>query len=312
MVVIYDEQGMRMSYQLKKGSMQHLWQSVCGSVEDYDESSRHAAAREVLEETGLEVILEDLQYLFNDSEYDCDVYKLKVHPRTELDRTEPTKQVEWEHFSWDVYEKMVWDQRTTPTHATHYDQIITPTKPKRLQKAPEMKGAEEPTQILKRLRQEEPVAYTTELCNYQWWKLPEQVQWERFDPTGGDKVVPNHQEDNWQYWDNIAVEVEDRIAQEESWMDKEPPWRENPSEVPAGSYRKEWEIAKGYLHACEACGLENHHVHYRCNQCNQLVPQDYSYDLKWDMRCECRRGFWYWSHIDKNARYKWVPAIRVN
>jgi len=39
--------------------MQHLWQSVCKSVEDYDESSRHAAAREVLEETGLEVILED-------------------------------------------------------------------------------------------------------------------------------------------------------------------------------------------------------------------------------------------------------------
>ena len=99
MVVIYDEQGMRMSYRLKKGSMQHLWQSVCGGVEDYDESSRHATAREVLEETGLEVILGDLQYLFNDPEYDCDVYKLKVHPRTELDRTEPTKQGEWKHFS---------------------------------------------------------------------------------------------------------------------------------------------------------------------------------------------------------------------
>ncbi len=78
----------------------------------------------------------------------------------------------------------------------------------------------------------------------------------------------------------MAAEVEDRIAQEESWMDEEPPWRESPNEVPAGSYRKEWEIARGYLHACEACGLENHHVHYRCNQCNQLVPQDYMYDLK--------------------------------
>ena len=39
------------------------------------------------------------------------------------------------------------------------------------------------------------------------------------------------------------AEVEDRIAQEESWMDEEPPWRENPSKVPAGFYRKEWEIA---------------------------------------------------------------------
>jgi len=32
---------------------------------------------------GLEVILGDLQYLFNDSKYDCDVYKLKVHSYTE-------------------------------------------------------------------------------------------------------------------------------------------------------------------------------------------------------------------------------------
>ena len=88
-----------MSYRFKKGSMQHLWQSVCRSVEDYDESSRQAAIREVLEETGLEVILEDLQYLFNDLKYDCDMYKLKVHPRIELNRIKPTKQEEWKHFS---------------------------------------------------------------------------------------------------------------------------------------------------------------------------------------------------------------------
>ena len=96
-----------MSYWLKKGSIQHLWQSVCESVENYDESSKQVVAREVLKETGLEVILGDLQYLFNDPEYDCDVYKLKMHPRTELDYTEPTKQEEWEHFFWDAYEKMV-------------------------------------------------------------------------------------------------------------------------------------------------------------------------------------------------------------
>src|SRR6266540_196826 len=148
--------------------MQHLWQSVCGSVEDYDESSRHVVAREVLEETGLDVILRDLQYLFNNPKYDCDVYKLKVHLRTELDQTEPTKQGEWEHFSWDAYEKMVRDRRITPTHITHYDQIITPTKPKRLQKASETKGAEEPMQILKRPGQEEPIVYIAELCNYKW------------------------------------------------------------------------------------------------------------------------------------------------
>ncbi len=155
--------------------MRHLWQSVCRSVENYDESSRYAAAKEVLEETGLEVILEDLQYLFNDPEYDCDVYKLKVHPRIELDRTEPTKQEEWEHFFWDAYEKMVQDRRTIPTHITHYDQIITTTKLKHLQKASETKGAEESIQILKRLRQEEPVTYMAELCIYRWWDEPELV-----------------------------------------------------------------------------------------------------------------------------------------
>ena len=79
--------------------MQHLWQSVCESVEDYDESSRQAAVREVLEKTGLEVILGDLQYLFDDPEYDCDVYKLKVNLRTELDQTELIKQEKWKHFS---------------------------------------------------------------------------------------------------------------------------------------------------------------------------------------------------------------------
>src|SRR6266498_4956848 len=129
--------------------MQYLWQSVCESVEDYDESSRHAAARKVLEETGLEVILGNLQYLFNDPEYDCDVYKLKVHPRTDLDRIELTKQGEWKHFFWDAYEKIVQDRRTTPTHITYYDQIITLTKPKRLQKVPETKGAVKLIQILK-------------------------------------------------------------------------------------------------------------------------------------------------------------------
>ena len=48
------------------------------------------------------------------------------------------------------------------------------------------------------------------------------------------------------------AEVEDRIVQEESWMDEESLQRENPSEVPAESYRKKQEIVRGYLHTCEA------------------------------------------------------------
>ena len=116
-------------------------------------------------------------------------------------------------------------------------------KLKCLQKASEIKGAAEPTQILKWPRQEEPVVYMAELCNYKWWQEPELVQWGKFDPTGENKIILNHQEDNQQYQDNITAKVKDRIAQEESWMDEEPPWRENPGEVPVGSYHKEWEIA---------------------------------------------------------------------
>ncbi len=72
--------------------MQHLQQSVYESVKDYDESSRYTITREVLKKIGLEVILEDLQYLFNDSKYNCDVYKLKVYLQTELNQTKSTKQ----------------------------------------------------------------------------------------------------------------------------------------------------------------------------------------------------------------------------
>jgi len=57
----------------------------------------------------------------------------------------------------------------------------------------------ESIQILKRPRQEEPVAYTAKLCIYHWWDEPELVKWEKFDPTGKDKVIPNYQEDNQQY-----------------------------------------------------------------------------------------------------------------
>ncbi len=73
MIIIYNKYGMRISYQLKKGNIQHFWQSVCESVKDYDESNRHAAIREVLEEIGLEVILKNLQYFFNDSKYDYNI-----------------------------------------------------------------------------------------------------------------------------------------------------------------------------------------------------------------------------------------------
>ncbi len=94
------------------------------------------------------------------------MYKLKVYIKTELDRTELTKQGKWKYFSWDAYKKIVQDRRTTPTHITHYDQIIITTKPKCLQKASKTKGTVKLTQILKRSKQKKPVAYIAKLCTY--------------------------------------------------------------------------------------------------------------------------------------------------
>ncbi len=62
-----------MLYKLKKGNMQYLQQSVCKSIKDYDEFNKHAVIREILKKTELKVIFKDLQYLFNDTKYDCDI-----------------------------------------------------------------------------------------------------------------------------------------------------------------------------------------------------------------------------------------------
>ncbi len=64
--------------------MADLWQSVCGKTELQNLTLRDAALRELEKEIGLVVIREDLQFLFNDNNFDCNVYKLKVHLRTEL------------------------------------------------------------------------------------------------------------------------------------------------------------------------------------------------------------------------------------
>ena len=56
-----------------------------------DLTSRDTTLKELKEETGLVAIREDLQFLFNDNNFDCDVYKLKVYPRMKLDCTELAK-----------------------------------------------------------------------------------------------------------------------------------------------------------------------------------------------------------------------------
>ena len=84
MVIIYDKEDVRLFYRLK-GEMAELWQSVYGKTEPQDLTSRNATLRKLEEETGLVVIQGNLQFFFNDNNFDCDVYKLKVHLKIELD-----------------------------------------------------------------------------------------------------------------------------------------------------------------------------------------------------------------------------------
>ena len=90
MVIIYDKERVWLSYRLK-GEMADLWQSVCRKTEPQDLTSRDAALRELEEETGLVAIREDLQFLFNNNNFDCDIYKLKVHLKMKLDWTKLVK-----------------------------------------------------------------------------------------------------------------------------------------------------------------------------------------------------------------------------
>src|SRR6266540_2487021 len=89
-----------------------------------------AALRELEEETGLVIESEDLKFLINDPNYNCDVYTLKVYPNTKLDLMEHDKNGEWEKFSFEAYERMAREGRTTPTHITCIELILHRIKPK--------------------------------------------------------------------------------------------------------------------------------------------------------------------------------------
>src|SRR6266545_5921001 len=102
--------------------MKNMWQSPGGKTDG--ELSMEAALRELEEETGLMVEPEDLKFLINDLNYNCDVYTLKVHPNTELDLIELEKNGEWEKFSFEAYKRMAREGRTMPTHTTCIEPIL--------------------------------------------------------------------------------------------------------------------------------------------------------------------------------------------
>ncbi len=99
-----------------------MWQSSEGKTDG--ELSMEVALRELEKETGLVAELENLKFLINDLNYNCDVYTLKIHPNTELDFMEPDKNGEWEKFSFEAYERMARKGRTISTHTICIELIL--------------------------------------------------------------------------------------------------------------------------------------------------------------------------------------------
>src|SRR6266540_815838 len=153
------------------------------------ELSMKVALKELEEETGLMVESENLKFLLNDPNYNCNVYTLKVHPNTEFDLMEPDKNGKWKKFSFEAYEKMVREGRITPTHTTCIELILHRIKLKF--QPPKQKATKQvqPKGILRRPRFDEEkneahmieMAEAAELANYRWRDEPKGVQWGRFD-----------------------------------------------------------------------------------------------------------------------------------
>src|SRR6266542_1784154 len=155
--------------------MTNMWQSPGGKTDG--EPSREAALRELEEETGLVAEPEDLKFLINDLNYNCDVYTLKVHPNIELDLIESDKNRKWEKFSFEAYKRMAREGRITPTHTICIKLILHRIKPQPQSPKRKANKQAQPKGILRRPRFNEnkneahmtEMAEAAELANYRWW-----------------------------------------------------------------------------------------------------------------------------------------------
>ena len=102
--------------------MKNMWQLP---EEKTDKKlSMEAVLRELEEETGLIIEPEDLKFLLNNPNYNCDIYILKVYPNTELDLMKSEKNEEWEKFSFKAYERMAREGCIIPNYITCIELIL--------------------------------------------------------------------------------------------------------------------------------------------------------------------------------------------
>src|SRR6266498_3871879 len=207
--------------------MKNMWQSPGGKTDG--KPSMEAALRELEEETGLVVKPEDLKFLINDLNYNCDVYTLKVHPNTELDLIEPGQNGEWEKFSFEAYERMAREDHTTPTHTICIEPILHRIKPKSQTPKQKVTKQPQPQGILRQPRFDESkneahmteMAEAAELANYRWWNEPEGVPSTRFNPTEDTAVTPvnNKRYTKVDEYEAFLDEEENGIEYEEKLID---------------------------------------------------------------------------------------------
>ena len=122
--ILYNDKGVYLSERIQENKeMYGLWQSPGGKVEK-GETSEEAVLRETAEETDIELKLQDLTYLFNDPNFNCDVYMTKLQKNQIPQQTEPEKQGPWMHFAFKTYHQYAKNKKTTPTHTTYIVELM--------------------------------------------------------------------------------------------------------------------------------------------------------------------------------------------
>ncbi len=117
-VILYTKKVIWMLIRLNR-SMKESLQVVFKKVNKQE--SIIAAKREVKKKT--EFVVMQLQWLVNDSQYNCNIYIYdieKFKPR----RNESTKARAWRHFSYNAFAKLVTQRRTTPSLTKYWKDII--------------------------------------------------------------------------------------------------------------------------------------------------------------------------------------------